>query len=248
MVTATLSPAELNRLSLRIALLVFNRGLTHLPQGCLPDELIDELKSGIRDAHDFLVSGAQTRVVSMIVATRLSSLRERGFDPFTLYTHAFAPSRGKRRQGYCVPIEHEGTVIEFPAPARAFIQSANILRSAAEDRRRLYRSAVAEIERLAFNAHLIVGKPERLFHPARDFAHHGETFLANSRLVGCELVWDRSGPAVEGYEPILSEGEFIKRHTAAVALLDEHGVHLGSGVPPVTKSSRGRKTPSKGRR
>ncbi len=73
MVTTTLSPAELNRLSLRIALLVFNRGLTQLPPGCLPDELVEELKSGIRDAHDFLVSGAQTRVVSMIVASRIKS-------------------------------------------------------------------------------------------------------------------------------------------------------------------------------
>ena len=66
----------------------------------------------------------------------------------------FIPTRfnsphGKRR-GYRVPIEHDGTVIEFPAPARAYIKPENILHAAAEDRRKLYRFAVAEIERLAF--------------------------------------------------------------------------------------------------
>jgi len=247
MVEKKLTPVQLTRLSLRVTLLVFNRGLTHLPKDILPFELVDELKSGIRDAHDFLISGAQTKVVATIVASRLSRLLDYDFELFTLYSQAFSTGRqNNRRRSHRVPIEQDGTVIEFPAPAGAHIQSENILRAAAESRLLMYLSAVAEIERLAFNAHRITGKSEKLFHPARDFAHNGEIFLVNATLQDSELRWVSPFPCVDGETRIASEGEFVRQHTEAVKLLERHGIRPGCSIPPISPpSSRNSKEPSK---
>ncbi|WP_299478096.1 hypothetical protein [uncultured Roseibium sp.] len=234
----SVSAAQLARLSLRITLLVFNRGLTQLPNDTLPLELVEELKSGIRDAHDFLISGARTDVVSTVVASRLSSLLAYDFHPLVLYSHAFSADRRSNRRGSDrIPIEQDGTVIEFPTPAGAFIQTENLLRAAAESRRLIYLSAVAEVERLAFNAHRFAGKPQRLFHPAIDFAHNGEIFLNNATLDSGELRWTKGLRPREEETRITTEGEFVRRLGEALDLLGNYGIHPGCFIPPCSAPS-----------
>lgn len=253
MVEKKLTPAELTRLSLRVTLLVFNRGLTNLPKDVLPLELVEELKSGIRDAHDFLISGAQTKVVATIVASRLTRLLDSDFKPFTLYTQAFLTNRhAKRQRKHRIPNEQDGNVIEFPTSAGAYLKSENILHRAAEDRRGLYWSAVSEIERLADHSHRISGKPQKLFSSAKDFAYEGEKFVKNATFSDGELRWNNPHPPMEWETPISSEGEFIRRYSDALSLLVKFGICPGrplpADLPPTEGSSlsrpRKRKAPT----
>jgi hypothetical protein len=53
-------------------LLAIGSGLHHLPDGTVPDEVLKQVKSGIRNAYDFLVAGGQVRAVSLLVAAQLA--------------------------------------------------------------------------------------------------------------------------------------------------------------------------------
>ncbi|WP_346906740.1 hypothetical protein [uncultured Roseibium sp.] len=240
-------PSEISRFALRIMLLTLGSGLHHLPKGTIEDAYLSEAKDGLRHAHDFLVSGGQVRVVQLLVANFLEPFRRAGIDPLEIFKHATIARLGVPSNQHMIPVDCDGVIVEFPSPARAFIQTEHILHSAAEDRRQLYWSAISEIERLAFNAHRICGKPQKLFFPARDFAHNGEIFLNNATLSEGELRWNNPYPPMEGDSTISSEGEFIRRHSETLNLLGKHGIYPGRSLPSDIPPSDG-SSPTRSRR
>ncbi|NVJ64373.1 MAG: hypothetical protein HWD84_09120 [Flavobacteriaceae bacterium] len=248
----TYKPSEISRYALRIMLLALGSGLHHLPEGSVDDAYVNEAKDGLRHAYDFVVAGGQIRIVHLLVANHLRHFRRAGIDPLDIYTYAAVARIGPVNDRHLIPVDCDGAVVEFPSPARAFIQSEHIQHEAAEDRRGLYWSAVSEIERMADHAHRISGKPQKLFSSAKDFAYEGEKFVKNATFSDGELRWNNPHPPMEWEAPISSEGEFIRRYSDALSLLVKFGICPGrplpADLPPTGGSSpnrpRKRKAPT----
>jgi hypothetical protein len=211
-------------------LLAIGSGLHHLPDGTVPDEVLKQVKSGIRNAYDFLVAGGQVRVVSLLVAAQLHPLKELDIDPLEIYTHATVARIGKAEDRHLIPIDCGGAVVEFPAPARAFIQAENIVRDAALGRKTGYLYAIKGIEALAYNGHRLTKARSSIFRPAQDFAHHGEIFLAQAKIVDGEWRWE-PGSAPQPAGRIFTEAEFIRQMVDANELLGRHGLGWWTVVP-----------------
>ena len=228
------SASDISRFSLRMMLLAIGSGLHHLPDGAVPDDVLKQVKSGIRTTYDFLAAGGQVRVVSLLVAAQLHPLKELGIDPLEIYTHATVARIGKAEDRHMIPIDCGGAVVEFPAPARAFIQAESIARDAAIGRKTGYWYAIKGIEALAYNAHYLTKAQAKVFRSAQDFAHNGEFFLKQAKIVDGEWRWEPgSAPQPEGR--IYTEGEFIRQMVDANELLSKHGLGWWTVVPTAAR-------------
>lgn len=225
-------PSEISKYALRIMLLALGSGLHQLPEGSVDEAYLTEAKDGLRHAYDYLVAGGQIRVVQLLVANHLRHFRRAGIDPLEIYTFATVARMGPVNDLHLIPVDCDGVVVEFPSPARALIQSEHVQHEAAQDRRSLYRLAVSEIGRLADHAHRITGKPQKLFALAKDFAYAGENFVKNAALNEGVLRWNNPHPLMEWETPISSEGEFMKRKSEALSLLEKYDIYPGHPLLP----------------